>query len=151
MLKCESKLIRFLFELNGLVQTDRHDWNVLWTHTQGKNYFYERLNAHQKVNHFPVTIELTRKDRMAINIKRMQEKHLMEYFNFIPQSFVLPDQFDSFVEAFKKQEVVLKNQYLMSNGQSSTDGNRPLRYNYWIVKPASSSRGRGIYIVSDPK
>ena len=33
MLKCESKLIRFLFELNGLVQTDRHDWNVLWTHT----------------------------------------------------------------------------------------------------------------------
>lgn len=44
MLKCESKLVRFIFEINGLVSTDRHDWNMLWTHTQGKNYFYERLN-----------------------------------------------------------------------------------------------------------
>lgn len=43
MLKCDAKLIRFLFELNGFVHTDRHDWNVLWTHTQGKSYFYERL------------------------------------------------------------------------------------------------------------
>jgi len=84
MLKCESKLIRFLFELNGLVPTDRHDWNVLWTHTQGKSYFYERLNPFQKVNHFPVTIELTRKDRLAANIRRMQEKHSPQYFNFLP-------------------------------------------------------------------
>jgi hypothetical protein len=38
----------------------------------------------------------------------------------------------------------------MSNGQSS-NGNRPLRHNYWISKPASLSRGRGIYIVNDPK
>ena len=71
MLKCESKLVRFIYELNGLQSTDRHDWNVLWTHTQGKNYFYERLNPFQKINHFPLSTELTRKDRMAINIKRM--------------------------------------------------------------------------------
>ena len=36
MLKCESKLIKFILELNGLMNTDRHDWNMLWTHTQGK-------------------------------------------------------------------------------------------------------------------
>ena len=46
MLKCDSKLVRFIFEINGLIQTDRHDWNVLWTHTQGKSYFYERLNTY---------------------------------------------------------------------------------------------------------
>ena len=45
MLKCDSKLIRFILEINGLVGTDRHDWNVLWTNTQGKGYFYERLTA----------------------------------------------------------------------------------------------------------
>ena len=28
---------------------------------------------------------------------------------------------------------------------------RPLRFNYWISKPHSSSRGRGIYIDNDPK
>ena len=71
MLKCDSKLVRFVFEINGLVQTDRHDWNVLWTHTQGKSYFYERLNLHQKINHFPASSELTRKDRLCLNVRRM--------------------------------------------------------------------------------
>ena len=75
MLKCDSKLLRFIFELNGLIQTDRHDWDVLWTHTTGKSYFYERLTKEQKVNHFPISIELTRKDLMAKNIQRMQRKH----------------------------------------------------------------------------
>ena len=74
MLKCESKLVRFLFEINGLVSTDRHDWNMLWTHTQGKNYFYERLNQNQKINHFPASQELTRKDRLAVNVKKMQDR-----------------------------------------------------------------------------
>jgi tubulin polyglutamylase TTLL5 len=109
MLKCESKLIKFLFELNGLVATDRHDWNLLWTHTQGKNYFYERLNPYQKVNHFPVTVELTRKDRMAINIKRMQDKHSYLYFNFIPPTFVLPEQWDLFTDSFEREEQILRN------------------------------------------
>lgn len=92
MLKCESKLIRFILELNGLMNTDRHDWNMLWTHTQGKTYFYERLNQSQKINHFPLSFELTRKDRLAINIVKMQKKYSKTYFNFIPETFVLPDQ-----------------------------------------------------------
>jgi hypothetical protein len=71
MLKCDSKLVKFVFELNGLVSTDRHDWDTLWTHTTGKSYFYERLSSEQKVNHFPVSIELTRKDNLAINIRKM--------------------------------------------------------------------------------
>jgi len=82
MLKCDSKLVKFLFEQNGLVGTDRHDWNLLWTNTHGHgaaansgkialttSYFYERLVPHnQKVNHFPGSNELTRKDKMAVNI-----------------------------------------------------------------------------------
>lgn len=71
MLKCDSKLVKFIFELNGLFNTDRHDWDTLWTHTTGKSYFYERLSCEQKVNHFPVSIELTRKDNLAINIRKM--------------------------------------------------------------------------------
>ena len=94
MLKCESKLIRFILELNGLMSTDRHDWNMLWTHTQGKTYFYERLNCTQKINHFPLSFELTRKDRLAQNIIKMQKRYSKTYFNFIPETFVLPDEFD---------------------------------------------------------
>ena len=91
MLKCESKLIRFVFELNGMMSTDRHDWNMLWTHTQGKAYFYERLTVNQKINHFPLSFELTRKDSLARNIQRMQSRYSKTYFNFIPETYLLPD------------------------------------------------------------
>lgn len=37
----------------------------------------------------------------------------------------------------------------MSNG-ATHDGQRPLTKNIWICKPSSSSRGRGIYLVSEP-
>lgn len=103
MLKCESRLIKFILELNGLVGTDRHDWNMLWTHTQGKNYFYERLQQTQKINHFPLSYELTRKDRLAANIKKMQRKYSKTYFNFIPETFILPDELEQFEEYFKYQ------------------------------------------------
>ena len=100
MLKCESKLIKFVLELNGLVSTDRHDWDALWTHTQGKTYFYERLNCTQKINHFPHSQQLTRKDLLALNIKKMQHKYSKTYFNFIPETFVLPNQYDLFQKYF---------------------------------------------------
>ena len=116
MLKCESKLVRFLFEINGLVSTDRHDWNMLWTHTQGKNYFYERLNANQKINHFPASQELTRKDRLAVNVRKMQERFSRQYFDFIPDTFVLPEQWALFCKCFNESEDTVKNQVLMSNG-----------------------------------
>lgn len=96
MLKCDSKLIKFILELNGIISTDRHDWNMLWTNTQGKSYFYERLTPTQKINHFPLSFELTRKDKLAVNIKRMQAKYSKTYFNFIPETYVLPDQFSEF-------------------------------------------------------
>jgi hypothetical protein len=101
MLKCESKLIRFILELNGLMSTDRHDWNMLWTHTQGKTYFYERLTSTQKINHFPLSFELTRKDRLAVNIKKMQQRYSKTYFNFIPETFVLPEQLEAFEDHYQ--------------------------------------------------
>jgi tubulin polyglutamylase TTLL5 len=116
MLKCDSKLVKFVFELNGLVSTDRHDWDTLWTHTTGKSYFYERLSSEQKVNHFPVSIELTRKDNLAINIRKMQNKHIKSYFNFIPETFVMPHDFNTFFTHFKEQENLIKHQILQSSG-----------------------------------
>eukprot|EP00347_Sterkiella_histriomuscorum_P013399 403364853 len=150
MLKCESRLVKFLFESNGLVCTDRHDWDVLWTHTQGKTYFYERLNQTQKINHFPNSTELTKKDRMAFNIRKMQNKYSRTYFNFIPETFILPDQFQEFQESFELQEARIRSVYQSTQGQGEGSLNqKPIRKNYWIVKPPSSSRGRGIFIIDN--
>lgn len=89
---------------------------MLWTHTQGKNYFYERLNQNQKINHFPASSELTRKDRLAINVRKMQDRFSRQYFDFVPETFCLPDQWNLFCKYFNEQEGVIKNQVLMSNG-----------------------------------
>lgn len=54
-----------------------------------------------------------------------------------------------FVEYFEHTESKIRNQILTSTGQMQISGHRPLRHNIWIVKPSSSSRGRGIYIIND--
>lgn len=62
MLKAEGKLVRSVLEAHGFSHTDGHDWNLLWTCTSCKPYLYEGLNENQKINHFPLSSELTRKD-----------------------------------------------------------------------------------------
>jgi hypothetical protein len=77
------------------------------------------LNEYQKINHFPNSFELTRKDRLCANIVKMQEKFGKECFNIIPDTYNLPDEFADFYSHFHK----LKNQ-----GSDST-------VNQWIIKP----------------
>jgi tubulin polyglutamylase TTLL5 len=81
----------------------------------------------------------------------MQEKYTKQYFDFIPETFVLPDQWSMFCDYFDQQDNRVKNQVIMSNGEIQTSGYRPLLHNLWICKPSASSRGRGIYIVNHLK
>ena len=74
MLRFENKLLRTVFESNGFASTDSHEWNILWTASSCKAYLYEGLNEHQKLNHFPQSYEITRKDSLCYNMVRMQEK-----------------------------------------------------------------------------
>lgn len=68
--------------------------------------------------------EITRKDRLYKNIERMQHLRGMKHFDIVPQSFILPQEY--------KDLMFVHNKY---RGP-------------WIVKPAASSRGRGIFIVN---
>ncbi|CAI2370307.1 unnamed protein product [Moneuplotes crassus] len=131
LLKCDIKLIRSIFLNNGFSATDSHDWNCLWINSSGKSYLYENLNRYQKINHFPHSYELTRKDRLAYNIGKMQMRFGEIDFDISPETYVLPDQFDDFYEQYKllKKEVPERNM--------------------WIIKPAAGARGKGIYITDD--
>lgn len=40
--------------------------------------------------------ELTRKDRLYKNIQRMQQTHGLKNFNIVPQTFVLPYEYQEF-------------------------------------------------------
>jgi tubulin polyglutamylase TTLL5 len=131
MLRFDNKLLRSIFECNGFSHTESHEWNILWSSSSCKSYLYEGLNEYQKINHFPQSYEITRKDRLCYNMVRMQEKFGKGNFDFIPDTYILPDEFGDFYAHYQK----LKQ--------------HDSKKNVWIVKPANSSQGKGIYIVDD--
>ena len=68
----DTKLVRSMLEANGFSHTESHEWNILWSSGSCKSYLYEGLNEYQKINHFPQSFEITRKDKLALNINKMQ-------------------------------------------------------------------------------
>ena len=92
---------------------------------------YENLNENQKINHFVNACELTRKDRLCFNVGKMQMKFGKNHFDFLPETFILPDEFSEFYKNFNSVETDSKDK------------------NIWIVKPSSSSQGKGIFMIDD--
>mmetsp|Transcript_19100 Transcript_19100/g.23637 ORF Transcript_19100/g.23637 Transcript_19100/m.23637 type:complete len:212 (-) Transcript_19100:600-1235(-) len=69
---------------------------------------------------------MTRKDLMYRQISKLREIHGAKHFGFIPKTYILPNEF-VYLEEDMKQNVGKK----------------------WIVKPAASSQGRGIFVTSN--
>ena len=65
-----------------------------------KAHIFESLNESQKINHFVNSTELTRKDRLCFNIAKMGQKHGKEHFNFHPETYILPEEFNDFNKAY---------------------------------------------------
>ncbi|XP_063040074.1 tubulin polyglutamylase TTLL5 [Engraulis encrasicolus] len=128
IVRTESRLVRGILTNHGFheVHPNSNDFNIMWTGSHLKPYLFRSLQGFQKVNHFPRSYELTRKDRLYKNIQRMQQAHGYKHFHFIPQTFILPSEYSDFCTSFSKDK-------------------EP-----WIIKPVASSRGRGIYLVSNP-
>ncbi|XP_071780297.1 tubulin polyglutamylase TTLL5 [Centroberyx gerrardi] len=128
IVRTESRLVRGILTNHGFheVHPNSNDFNLMWTGSHLKPYLLRSLQDFQKVNHFPRSYELTRKDRLYKNIQRMQQAHGFKNFHIVPQTFVLPSEYQDFCSCFSKDK------------------------GPWIIKPVASSRGRGIYLVSNP-
>uniref|UniRef100_A0A4W5KL88 Tubulin--tyrosine ligase-like protein 5 n=1 Tax=Hucho hucho TaxID=62062 RepID=A0A4W5KL88_9TELE len=128
IVRTESRLVRGLLTNHGFheIHPNSNDFNLMWTGSHLKPYLLRSLQDFQKVNHFPRSYELTRKDRLYKNIQRMQQSHGFKNFHIVPQTFVLPSEYQEFCSSFVKDQ------------------------GPWIIKPVASSRGRGIYLVSNP-
>ncbi|ERE86518.1 putative tubulin polyglutamylase TTLL1-like protein [Cricetulus griseus] len=133
------------FEKRGWIQvTENEDWNFYWMSVQTiRNVFSVetgyRLSDDQIVNHFPNHYELTRKDLMVKNIKRYRKELEKEgsplaekdengkylYLDFVPVTYMLPADYNLFVEEFRKSP-------------SST----------WIMKPCGKAQGKGIFLIN---
>ncbi|XP_043473957.1 tubulin polyglutamylase TTLL4-like [Leptopilina heterotoma] len=100
-----------------------------WCGTWGKHMTsisFKSIKESQKINHFPGTFQIGRKDRLWRNFNRMMIKYGKKEFDFIPRTYVLPQDLRSFRQIWEKQ------------------GNKEK----WIIKPPASARGTGIRVVN---
>ncbi|CAL1127183.1 unnamed protein product [Cladocopium goreaui] len=123
--RIHAPLVRETYLHNGFRPTKGEDWLISWTGPRMRENIHRMMHEFQKVNHFPASTELTRKDRMWDNFQRMAQQMGSGQFDFVPETFVLPQQLRSF-----------KHRYLKTRGEQ-----------LWIVKPTASSQGRGIFIL----
>mmetsp|Transcript_33418 Transcript_33418/g.76354 ORF Transcript_33418/g.76354 Transcript_33418/m.76354 type:complete len:1177 (+) Transcript_33418:33-3563(+) len=128
-------------------------WNLCWTWSKPK-LDYSRLCVWQKVNHFPENKHLTRKDCLKRCLDRYTRTgaKVSQYFHICPRTFVLPKEYCNFIECFQKIEEENDEEGQKGNPPSDNMPKPPKKDkvpNLWIMKPAGSSRGRGIQVVND--
>ena len=104
----------------------KDNWLFQWTTQSIKNGVFSQMSKYQKINQFPKSIELTRKDFLAHRIHRMQDQHGNHHFSFWPKTFVLPKEYDQ-LQAQMVQDP----------------------YQFWINKPSGLAQGKGIYITNN--
>lgn len=121
----DAPMIRETLLANGMYPTSKEDWMIQWSGPRISNATFWQLDECQRLNHFPGSTELTNKDRLWANFHHMQEKFGKAAFDFVPESFVLPDELDKFMECYK------------------------LNGSLWIVKKATGACGRDMFILRD--
>ncbi|NWU00607.1 TTLL5 polyglutamylase, partial [Urocynchramus pylzowi] len=128
IVRTDSRLVRSILTAHGFheVHPNSSDYNLMWTGSHLKPCLLRSLTDVQKVNHFPRSYELTRKDRLYKNVCRMQLAHGFKTFHILPQTFILPTEYQDFCNTYSKDR------------------------GPWIVKPVASSRGRGVYLINNP-
>lgn len=67
-------LIKYTLEENGFVEGFGQDALIIWNIGVINSSVYQALGAYQKVNHFPKTFEVTRKDLMLQNLSKMKHR-----------------------------------------------------------------------------
>lgn len=92
-----------------------------------------RMLVWQKANHFIGAKNVSRKDFLKRNIERAQKfsARAKNVFDIMPLTYILPKEYVAFLETFSDLE------------------DKEGKMNFWIMKPAASSRGRGISLVND--
>lgn len=50
------------------------------------------MTEFQKINHFYNSSELTRKDKLSSNVKRMSQIFSKSQFDFLPETYNLPEE-----------------------------------------------------------
>ncbi|KAM8964161.1 LOW QUALITY PROTEIN: putative tubulin polyglutamylase TTLL2 [Lycaon pictus] len=108
------------------------DWNLYWRTSSFRMTEHINVKPWQRLNHHPGTTQLTRQDHLARHLKHMKRMYGTPLYEFIPLTFIMPNDYNKFVAEYFREKHVLG-----------------AKHSYWICKPAELSRGRGIIIFSE--
>ena len=135
--KCPP-LVLEIFEAHGYREYEEPDedgnggdgrlWHVYWKAGRFKPSEYQEASSLQRVNHFPKTSGITKKDALLRNLRRMRACHGPIY-SFFPESYLLPTEYLTLVRRCEGLQ-----------GEQ-----KPI----WILKPTDSCQGRKIFIIRD--
>ena len=91
----DTWLVNSLLTSHGLseVSHNSNDFNLLWTGSHPRPHTFSSMKYYQRVNHFPRSYELTRKDRLFKNVAKFQHTYGAKHFDFLPPSFVMPNEY----------------------------------------------------------
>ena len=129
-------------------------FNVLWTGTHIRPALYRSLRDYQRVNHFPHSFEITRKDKMYRNIHAMQLIKGAKQFDFVPPTFIMPGTCS--ILRLRSSLVLHLHMHMKGFGCTFAGEYEEFCQAYvkerglYIVKPCALSRGRGIFLVNSP-
>ena len=127
-------LVRDVFEEKGFREHEEgvdgeHHWHLHWKAGRFKPSEYEVASKLQRVNHFPKTTGITKKDCLLRNMRRMRGIHGPIY-DFFPEAYLLPTEYMTMVRVCK---------------ELAGRGVKPI----WILKPTDASQGRKIFLIRD--
>lgn len=118
-------IIKEIVQKSGFVLLDANTTEE-WLGTWGKHLkcaSFKRIRPFQKVNHYPGSFHLGRKDKLWENYKSMQSRYGEDVFNFFPETFHLPNDINLLKSAWE--------------GENKC----------WIIKPPASARGTGVKVI----
>ena len=108
------------------------DWNIWWRTSRFRVSDYENIFPWQRLNHYPKSTGITKKDCLVRNLRRMKGVHGAGVYNFSPLSFNLPNDYTRYIGEYGKIKAKMDAKLFS-----------------WICKPADMSRGRGIFVFRD--
>lgn len=107
-------------------QEETIEWIGIWGKHM-KSIMFRAIKDGQKMNHFPGTFQIGRKDRLWRNLQKLVSKYGINEFGIMPKTYVLPHDLKLLKHDWEK--------YAANNER-------------WIIKPPASARGTGIKVVS---
>jgi len=108
-----------------LMRRNCQDWSCTWGR-HIKSPQFKEIKESQKLNHFPGTFNIGRKDRLWKNYHKLMLKHGKSEFGFLPRTFCLP-----------ADTKLLRKVWERKGGKGR-----------WIVKPPALARGEGIKVIN---